>query len=94
MGSGCGLLMGLFVIYGNYLNRDINNIQKQLLLALFQITHTKHITTQTIDMKALFYFILILLALTLPDKYGAMWVAIMVGTIMGLLRYNLKNKEL
>ena len=45
-------------------------------------------------MKALFYFILILLALTLPDKYGAMWVAIMVGTIIGLLKYNFKHKEL
>ena len=44
-------------------------------------------------MKALFYFILILLALTLPDKYGALWWCILIGTIIGLLKYNLKNKK-
>ena len=44
-------------------------------------------------MKALFYFTLIVLTLSYPDKYGAMWVAIMIGTIIGLLKYNLKHKE-
>jgi hypothetical protein len=29
----------------------------------------------------------------LIDKYGALWAAILVGTIIGLLKYNLKNKE-
>jgi hypothetical protein len=45
-------------------------------------------------MKALFYFCLMVLLMTYPDKYGALWWAILVGTIIGILKYNLKHKEL
>jgi len=44
-------------------------------------------------MKAIFYFILILLAFTYTDKYGALWWCILVGVVIGLLKYNLKHKE-
>jgi len=42
-------------------------------------------------MKAVFYFALILLAFTYPDKYQALWWCILVGVIIGLLKYNLKH---
>jgi len=43
-------------------------------------------------MKALFFFALVVLTITFPDNHGALWFALMTGTIIGLLRYNLKSK--
>lgn len=45
-------------------------------------------------MKAIFYLSLIVLALCVPDKYGAMWAVILIGVIIGNLKYNIKSKEL
>lgn len=44
-------------------------------------------------MKAFFLCALIVLTLSYPDKNGALWLAMLAGTIIGLLRYNLKHKE-
>ena len=48
-------------------------------------------TESYIDMKTIFYFSLIVLAMTVPDACGALWFAILAGTIIGLLKYNLSN---
>ena len=44
-------------------------------------------------MKAVFYLSLIVLALCVPEKYGAMWLAILIGVIIGNVKFNLKCNE-
>lgn len=44
-------------------------------------------------MKALFYFALIVLALCVPEKYGAMWAVTLIGVIIGNVKFNLKCNE-
>lgn len=44
-------------------------------------------------MKAFFLFSLIVLALCVPEKYGAMWAVTLIGVIIGNLKYNLKRDE-
>lgn len=44
-------------------------------------------------MKAFFFCSLIVLALSYPDKNGALWLVLLVGVIIGNLKYNLKRDE-
>lgn len=44
-------------------------------------------------MKAFFLFSLIVLALCVPEKYGAMWAVTLIGVIIGNLKYNLRRDE-
>lgn len=42
-------------------------------------------------MKAFFFCSLVVLALSYPDKNGAMWLVLLVGVIIGNLKYNIKS---
>ena len=44
-------------------------------------------------MKVIFYFTMILLAFTYPDNYAVLWWCILVGVVIGLLKYNLKHTK-
>jgi UDP-N-acetylmuramyl pentapeptide phosphotransferase/UDP-N-acetylglucosamine-1-phosphate transferase len=44
-------------------------------------------------MKALFFCALIVLALCVPEKHWAMWAVILIGVILGNLKYNLRRDE-
>ncbi len=44
-------------------------------------------------MKAFFLCSLVVLALSYPDKNGALWLVLLVGVIIGNLKYNLKRDE-